>query len=326
MRSYCSAIVLLVCSCAWGQAPGAPAASGCTAEGGCATQAQQQGNIPTFKSEVKLVNVYATVVDQTGAPVGGLTQEDFEVLENGVPQKISVFARESELPLSIVLALDTSLSTRKDLRVELDAAREFIKSILRPQDGLALYQFAQEVDELVPFTSDMTRIDRGLKRVRIGSATAMYDAIYLASKSLSKRQGRKVLVVITDGGDTFSQVDYQEALRAAQIADTIVYSIIDVPIEADAGRNTGGEHALIQIAHDTGGKHYYANSSEDLKRAFQQVSEELRTQYLLGYYPSNKLADSDYRRIEVRLRPDAGPRFAGLKARHRAGYYTSKIE
>ncbi len=308
MKAGSLLVVFLVCAAAWAQ------------------QTAQQENIPTFKSEVKLVSVYTTVVDRTGAPVGGLTKDDFEVFEDGVAQKISVFARESELPLSIVVALDTSLSTRKDLRVELDAAREFVKSILRKQDGVALYQFSQEVDEVVPFTSDMARFDKGLKKVHVGSATALYDAIYLASRALLRRQGRKVLVVITDGGDTFSQVDYQEALRAAQISDTLVYSIIDVPIEASAGRNTGGEHALIQIANDTGGKHYYANSPEDLKRAFEQVSEELRTQYLLGYYPAKRLSDSDYRRIQVRLRPDAGPRFAGLAPRHRAGYYTSKIE
>ena len=318
-------VAVVCCACGWAQTP-TTSDRNTHEPDQPPISAQRQENIPTFKSEVKLVNVYATVVDRTGAPVGGLTQDDFEVFEDGVPQKISVFARESELPLSIVLALDTSLSTRKDLRVELDAAHEFVRSILRPQDGLALYQFAQEVDELVPFTSDMARIDRGLKRVHIGSATALYDAIYLASRALSRRQGRKVLVVITDGGDTFSRVDYAEALRAAQIADTIVYSIIDVPIEASAGRNTGGEHALIQLAQDTGGKHYYANSSEDLKRAFQQVSEELRTQYLLGYYPAKRLSDSDFRRIEVRLKPDAGPRFAGLTPRHRAGYYTSKME
>ncbi|HVP41793.1 MAG TPA: VWA domain-containing protein [Terriglobales bacterium] len=320
MRLLWTALAVLWCACAWAQAPGSGTAAGQPAP------AQKQENIPTFRADVNLVNVYVTVADRAGAPVGGLTEDDFQLFEDEVPQKISVFARESELPLSIVVALDTSLSTRKDLQLELAAARDFVKSILRPQDRLALYQFSQEVQEVVPFTSDMRSIDQGLKRVHVGAATALYDAIYLGSRALSRRQGRKVMVVITDGGDTMSQVDYQEALRQAQIADTLVYSIIDVPIAASAGRNTGGEHALIQIANDTGGKYYYAVSDEDLKRAFQKVSEELRTQYLLGYYPLKRLTDSDYRRIEVRLKPDAGPRFAGLSPRHRAGYYTSKAE
>ncbi|MBZ5647548.1 MAG: VWA domain-containing protein [Acidobacteriia bacterium] len=312
MKLLWTTVLVLSCAAAWAQAF-AP------------VQAPEQ-KIPTFRAEVKLVNVYVTVVDRNGAPVGGLTQDDFEIFEDGVAQKTAVFAKESELPLSIILALDTSLSTRKDLKLELDSAHGFVRSILRPVDALSLYQFAEETEELVPFTSDISRIDRGLKRAHIGSATAMYDAIFLASRALSRRQGRKVMVVITDGGDTISRVDYAEALRAAQIADTIVYSIIDVPIEASAGRNTGGEHALMQLATDTGGKFYYENSPEELNRAFRQVSEELRTQYLLGYYPVKRLADSDYRRIEVRLKADAGPRFAGLRPRHRAGYYTSKAE
>ena len=130
------------------------------------------------------------------------------------------------------------------------------------------------------------------------------------------------MVIITDGGDTISKTDYQEALRAAQISEAIVYSIIVVPIEASAGRDTGGEHALIQLSADTGGKYFYATTISQLDSAFQTISDELRTQYLLAYYPSQRLADSDFRRIEVKLAdlPDA----ATYKTRHRTGYYTSK--
>jgi Ca-activated chloride channel family protein len=192
-------------------------------------------------------------------------------------------------------------------------------------DALALYQFSERVDELVKFTSDLKRIDRGIERVRLGAATALYDAIYLASRALEDREGRKVLVLITDGGDTVSSVAYQEAVRAAQHAEAIVYSIIVVPIAASAGRNTAGEHALIQLSADTGGKHYYAESMSQLDQAFRRISDELRTQYLLAYYPSRRVAASDFRRIKVELTtpPDAtGP----LHARHRSGYYTSKAE
>ena len=129
------------------------------------------------------------------------------------------------------------------------------------------------------------------------------------------------LVVITDGGDTASSVNYQEALRRAQQAEAILYSIIIVPIEASPGRNTGGEHALIQLAHDTGGKYYYAASTPQLDRAFQEISQELRTQYLLAYYPKQRLADSDFRRIEIQI-PQSNSE--NLTIRHRAGYYTSK--
>ena len=129
------------------------------------------------------------------------------------------------------------------------------------------------------------------------------------------------MVVITDGGDTVSQVDYQEAVRAAQQAEAIVYSIIIVPIEASAGRDTGGEHALIQLSDDTGGKYFYATSVPQLDDAFRQISDELRTQYLLAYYPSQRLSDSDFRRIQVGSRTARRFRF---NVRHRTGYYTSK--
>ena len=285
---------------------------------------QQKGENPTIKVNVKLVDVYVTVVDHEGAPISGLTKENFRLSEDGVPQDIRLFARESELPLSIVMAIDSSLSTRTSIKLELESARRFIHSIVRRQDSLSLYQFAEQVTELVHFTSNLPAIDRGIDRVRVGSATALYDAVYLGSQALESRQGRKVLVVITDGGDTDSQVDYAAALRAAQESEALVYSIIIVPVESSAGRNTGGEHALIQMSNDTGGKYYYAHSTAELDTVFQQISDQLRTQYLLGYYPKARIADSDFRRIEVTL--TGGPDVSHYVARHRTGYYTSHHE
>lgn len=275
----------------------------------------------TVKVDVKLVNVFVTVTDDRGAPVAGLTQENFTLLEDGQKQKIAVFARESALPLSIVLAVDTSLSTRKDLPLELASAKRFAHAILRPQDALSVYQFSEIVDEIVSFTSDIKRLDRGLERIHSGAATALYDAVFLGSRALAPRQGRKVMVVITDGGDTVSKMDYKEALRAAQEADAILYSIIIVPIEASAGRDTGGEHALIQLSSDTGGKYFYATSMAQLDQAFQKISEELRTQYVLAYYPGQRFSDSDFRRIEVKIADSGNHDF---RVHHRSGYYTSK--
>jgi len=282
---------------------------------------------PTYRVDVKLVNVSVTVTDDHGAPVSTLKKEDFQVLEDGVEQKLAVFDRESAMPLSIVLAIDASLSTRKDLKLELDAARAFAHTVLRSQDALAVYQFSEIVEDLVPFTSDLRAIDHGIARVEVGAATALYDAIYLGSQSLLRRQGRKVLVVITDGGDTMSRVNYQGALREAQQADALIYSIIMVPIAASAGRNTGGEHALIQMSEDTGGKHYYADTPQEIDRAFRRISDELRTQYVLGYYPVRRVSSSDFRRIQVKVtpRPDAGLSVP-LHSRYRTGYYTSKAE
>jgi Ca-activated chloride channel family protein len=276
----------------------------------------------TLKVDVKLVNVFVTVTDAHGTPVPNLQKENFQLKEDGVEQKIAIFSRESALPLSIVLAVDTSLSTRKDLPLEQTSAKKFVHAIVRPEDGLAVYKFSEEVSELVPFTNDLKKIEAGIDRVRNGSATALYDAVFLGSHALSRRQGRKVMVVITDGGDTMSQVDYKEALRAAQEAEAIIFSIIIVPIEADAGRDTGGEHALVQISSDTGGKYYYATSLAQLDDAFRQISDELRTQYLLAYYPSQRYTDSEFRQLRVDLAnaPAGGP----YQSHYRAGYYTRK--
>ena len=309
MRKTATLILLLVC--AWSRAQQAPAQ----------TQSNPEPET-TLKVDVKLVNVFVTVTDPHGAPIAGLKKENFELMEDDKTQKIALFDKESALPLNIVLAIDTSLSTRKDLPLELASARRFAHTILRPIDALSLYGFSEIVNEIVPFTSDLKAIDHGIDRVHTGAATALYDALYLGAEALETRKGRKVLVVITDGGDTVSRVDYKEAVRSAQEAEAIVYSIIVVPIEASAGRDTGGEHALIQISEDTGGKYFYATSVPQLDDAFQKISDELRTQYLLAYYPSQRFSDSNFRRIEVKVNAASAGR--AFTVRHRAGYYTTK--
>jgi Ca-activated chloride channel family protein len=290
----------------------------------CCLCAAQEEPSTTVKVNVRLVNVFVTVTDTHGAPISHLTKDNFKLSEDGIEQKIAVFDKESALPLSIILAVDTSLSTKKDLPLELASARRFAHSILRPVDGLSVYQFSEIVDEVVPFTPDLRTIDRGIDRIHVGSATALYDALYLSSRALEKRKGRKVIVVITDGGDTVSKTDYREAVRAAQEAEAIVYSLIVVPVEASAGRDTGGEHALIQLSEDTGGKYYYASSLAQLDSAFHQISDELRTQYLLAYYPSRRLSDSEFRRLQVKV--DGAPDASGYNVRHRAGYYSSRTD
>jgi Ca-activated chloride channel homolog len=282
----------------------------------------QSKDEPTFRVTVRLVNVFTTVTDSHGAPVANLGKNDFRILEDGIPQAISVFDRESELPLSIVLEVDTSPSTERDFKLEITSAKKFARSIVRPVDRLAVFQVTEYVDQKTGFTSDLKSIDRGIESLRVGPGTSIYDAIFLGSEALMDRQGRKVLVLITDGGDTTSKANYQAALRRAQQAEAIVYSIIVVPVEADAGRNLGGEHALIQISRDTGGKYYYAKDIGELDQAFRQISEELRTQYLIAYYPSRQRADSPFRRIQVEVtKKDADGN--AFQVRHRAGYYTA---
>src|ERR1700722_7110724 len=318
---------LLVSGCLWAQQASIPANPAHPESGKQDSNARESQSEPaeTLKVDVKLVNVFVTVTDAHGAPIGGLTKENFLLSEDGRDQRISIFDKESALPLSIALAIDTSLSTRHDLPLELASAKPFAHAILRPVDALAVYGFSEVVHQSTPgFTSEMKRIDEGIEHIRVGAATALFDAIYVTSHALDQRKGRKIIVLITDGGDTISRVDYKQAVRAAEEAEALVYSIIIVPIENSAGREIGGEHALIQLSEDTGGKYYYATSASQLDDAFQKISDELRTQYLLAYYPSHSTSFAEFRRIDVKV--GGVPQADTYRVRHRAGYYTVKSE
>jgi Ca-activated chloride channel family protein len=271
----------------------------------------------TLHVNVKLVNIFVNVTDRNGAIVGGLTRDDFAIAEDGRPQQISVFERQSELPLNLTLAIDTSGSVKKDLAEEADAAHRFVHAILRPQDQMSLLQFATEVKELSPFTNKVAQIDHGLNQLHADYATALYDAILLGSEGLGKKDGRRVLVLVSDGGDTAKSTTYQQALESALRHEVMIYSIIDVPIESSAGRDLGGEHALITLAEQTGGKSFYV-SAGGLDKAFAQLSDDLRTQYLIGYYPHNQEPGKTFHRIDVTV-----PRAAtqDFNVRHKTGYY-----
>ena len=274
----------------------------------------------TLHVDVKLVNIFVNVTDRNGAVVGDLTKDDFAVTEDGRPQQIQVFERQSELPLNVTLAIDTSGSVHKDMAEEADAAKRFAHALLRTQqDQMSLLQFATDVRELTPFTNKLSQIDRGLAQLRGDYATALYDAIVLGSDKLGPRQGRKVLVLVSDGGDTAKSSTYPEALEAALRNEVMIYSIIDVPIEASAGRDLGGEHALITLAEQTGGKSYYVRE-EGLDKAFAHVNSDLRTQYLIGYYPQHQEPGRVFHRVLVTV-PRASTQ--DFNVRHKTGYYVN---
>jgi Ca-activated chloride channel family protein len=300
-------------------------------------RAPQNPPIPTLKVQTRLVNIPLNVADAHGAPIGGLTVDDFSLAEDGKPQKIAVFERSTTTPLSIVLAIDASESVLRDENLERNAAKHFVKALIRDQDEVDLMDFSDTVREIVPFTNNLKRIDAGLSMLQRGDATALYDAIYLASQRLGETHPatagsaasqaaeirRRVIVLITDGGDTVKGSRYMQALEQAQRAGAMVYSLIIVPVYADAGRNTGGEHALIQMADDTGGKYYYVSDPRDLEPALRHVSDDLRTQYLLGYYAPPKepdrVDDSALRTVTVRLKDAALAEKYDL--RYRKSYY-----
>jgi Ca-activated chloride channel family protein len=203
------------------------------------------------------------------------------------------------------------------LSSEAAAARRFAHAILRQQDQMSVMQFATEVRALTPFTNKLSQIDRGLGQLRGDWATALYDAIYQGSDRLGPLDGRKVLVIISDGDDTAQNTTYAQALEEALRNEVMIYSLIDVPIVASAGRDLGGEHALITLAEQTGGKYFYVNDG-GLDKAFAKVSDDLRTQYLLGYYPHNQEPGRDYHRIRVTVPRAAAEDFT---VHHKVGYY-----
>jgi Ca-activated chloride channel family protein len=274
---------------------------------------------PKFRSDVNLVRVVTTVKTQEGQIVGTLNKDEFEVYDNGVKQQIRTFEHQTEQALSVVLMVDTSGSTAKELKYEADAASRFFHALLGEgnlEDTAALYTFNWEVREQQPFTRDLRGLDARLKLLHGEAGPAMYDAVYLGAQRLEARPGRKVIVVVTDGGDTVSKTTVHKALEAAQLADAVIYAIVVMPITNEAGRNIGGEHALEFMAKGTGGRCFLPTIGPDLDKAFTSIITELRTQYLLGFYPQNvPLTKDRFHKLEVRvLRPD-------LRVSARNGYY-----
>jgi Ca-activated chloride channel homolog len=272
-----------------------------------------------IRVNVNLVNVTATVRNPSGNLVGNLQKQDFEIYDNGVRQEVALLHRQTDRALSIALLLDTSGSTAKDLKYETDAAARFLRALLaegHPEDAVALYTFNYEVTQQRPFTHNYGSLEARLKTLRGDAGTTLYDALYFASQALEGRSGRKAIVVVTDGGDTFSKYSLKQALEAAQLADAVIYPIVVMPITNDAGRNVGGENALTFMAQGTGGRTFMPTVGVELDRAFADILAELRTQYLLGFYPRNvPLTANRYHTLEVRATSKE------LRVSARTGYY-----
>ncbi|MDA1316335.1 MAG: VWA domain-containing protein [Acidobacteria bacterium] len=290
-----------------------------------ATPARPQGEEPadtTFVADVNLVNLLVNVQDAQGGPIGDLAVEDFTIVDGAGKREITVFERRTNRPLSVALMLDTSLSTAKELQFERDSAKRFFTRLLGPgshqEDRVAVLQFSDYVEMLTGLTRSERRIEKAMDRISRGGGTSMYDSLYLAASQLKGREGRRVMVVITDGGDTTSYISFQEALKAVHDVDAVIYGIIVIPIRSDAGRNTGGENALKTLAANTGGMTFVQYANENLDESFDQILESLRTQYLIGYYPPKHVSGTErFRKVEVSVsRP-------GAQVLSRNGYYVS---
>ncbi|MBV8896534.1 MAG: VWA domain-containing protein [Acidobacteriaceae bacterium] len=284
-----------------------------------AAQAKETAQAPVFSANVNLVRLLVSVRDSNGALITNLDRRDFRVLDSGVEQTISLFERNTSVPLSVALMIDTSASTRADLHFEEDSVLRFVPTLLEagnPDDTFALFSFNWHVTLESDFSRNPRHAERALHALRGDGGTSLYDAIYLVSDTLSTREGRHVVVLVTDGGDTTSYKKYQDALAAAQRSDVVIYPVVVIPIASDAGRNTGGEHALATLAASTGGRIFYPEGFERLDAAFADILHELRTQYLLGYYPRDvQQQPRSFHPIKIEV-PNAPVRISA-----RSGYY-----
>ncbi|HWP85169.1 MAG TPA: VWA domain-containing protein [Terriglobia bacterium] len=289
---------------------------------------------PAIKVDVSVVNVLASVRDRRGRLVATLEKEDFELREDGKPQQILYFSRETALPLTLGLLVDSSVSQERLIAEEREAAALFFRRVLRPEDAAFLISFDITVDLLQDVTSSIDFLENALgaievrgpsRRGGIGSplpqssfgGTHLYDAVYLGAFDVLQREaGRKALVIISDGQDQGSQMDRNQAIEAAQRTDTIIYGILFADLAYyDYSSAYTGEDALRKMAEETGGRMFRAKNDRELADAFQQISDELRSQYSIGYTSTNTARDGKYRKIDLRVRR------GGLRVQARKGYY-----
>lgn len=300
-----------------------------------AQQRDQQN--PTIKSEVNLVNIFATVRDKKKQIIPSLKQEDFRIFENDQEQKIAFFSAEKTLPITLGLLIDTSGSEQNRLPAEQEAATAFLNRVLRKGDEAMVISFDVDVDLLSDFTEDRAQLDRAIRSARINApmvsmtnpgplppesrtrglrGTAFYDAIWTAcGEKLATEAGRKALVIITDADDQGSKVRVEEAIEAAQRTNTVVHILL----VHDPGFGWRPDIAH-KIADATGGRVIEVSSEKHLKEAFDQISDELRSEYTIGYYPTNSARDGTFRKIKVETVDK------DLKVLARKGYYAPKGE
>ncbi len=291
---------------------------------------------------VDVVSILASVRDKKNALIGNLEKNDFTVLEDGKPQTIKYFTRETDLPLTIGLLVDVSRSQENLIGVERNAATQFFEQVLGKKDEAFLISFGEESELLQDYTNSVRLLNQGLNQLRVSSGvggigpgpvptvgqprgTVLYDAIYLAaSEKLKSEVGRKVIVVITDGVDEGSKLSIERAVEAAQKSDAVIYSIeyVDRGFYGGFGLSFGGggDGYLHKLSDPTGGRVYRIDRSLTLDKAFKELQEEMRSQYAIGYTPTNEVKDGSYRKLDIKTSNK------DFKVQARKGYYAVKPE
>jgi VWFA-related protein len=300
---------------------------------GATGQELQQGKTPPIISTTGLVHLVATVMDRHRNFITDLDQSDFKILEDGAPQQIRYFGRDTDLPLRIGILLDTSNSIRPRLEFEKDAAMDFLQHVIRRnRDEAFLMTFDNEPEVIQDFTGDLALLTDAIRKQRAGGGTALDDAIYMAAEKLSNPplpkgpnpEVRRVLVVISDGDDNLSDHALSDAVEAAIRAEAAIYCVSTntdwLAIDGDQPHKMhieGGDKVLEELADQSGGRVFYPYKVDDLAQSFVDIGTELRSQYFIAYSPSNAQTTGQYHKIEVQTDRK------GLTVRTRKGYYAT---
>lgn len=299
------------------------------------SQSKDQDLGAAIKVDVDVVSLYCTVHNKQNGLVSSLNKGDFDLAEDSKPQTIKYFSRETDIPLTMGLLIDVSGSQQNMIEDERQAGSQFFSSVLRQKDVAFLISFGADSDLLQDITGTPRLLQQGLARLKPNfgysgptsgpvptmtkqRGTVLYDAVYLAAHDmLATESGRKAIILITDGEDEGSKLSIKEAIEAAQKADSIIYGILYVDRRFYGGFNVGysGESALKQMSEETGGRLFTVGGKNSLGNIFEQIQEEMRTQYLIGYTPTNSVKDGGYRKIDLRTHDK------DQKVQVRKGYY-----
>ncbi len=281
-------------------------------------RARQQTSGGEIRVQTNLVNILASVIDASGRPVLGLGQDAFQLSEEGVPQTIARFEAQTDRPVDLALMVDASASTYKDLKFETDAAAHFIAQVVRPGDTLSVFEITENVTQLSDFSGDVPALQQAARKISTGAGTSLYDAIVLGSHALRRRPPgrRRAIVMVTDAGETTSVLKFDDARRAAIASETQLYAVVIRPVKNESGRNTAGEHALITIMNSAGGGMFILDEMAQLDAMFSRINDELRSQYLLGYYPRPTPPPGSDRHVHVTVT-------GGYNMQYRSEYFTA---
>lgn len=301
-----------------------------------APQQEPAQSSQTLKVQTNLVNVFVTVRDKHNGIISDLGKDDFKISEDGQEQKVAFFAKEADMPITLGILIDTSGSMQNIFDAEQDTASRFIHEVMRKRDEAMVISFDFDVNLLADFTEDPSVLERAIRRAQINAVssggvvtpstvptgqnggTDLYDAIYLACHDqFTGETGRKAIILLSDAEDTGSKLTLQQAIEAAQRTDSVIHvlRLSDEPFYMGLGIGYSGAAVARKMAEDTGGREIEVRNQKSLEKAFDEVSTELRSQYVLGYYPTNNKHDGTFRKIKVDVdKPDT-------RILARKGYY-----